>query len=81
MVDAKADEVHVERAMENRQVVRSYAETGHKAKSWTRERRAVARIEATPLGLDIRFVVTDLEYGSASGSTKACIAHADRRRT
>ena len=65
MVDAKADEVRVERAMENRQVVRSYAETGHKAKSWTRERRAVARIEATPLGLDIRFVVTDLEYGSA----------------
>ena len=64
-VDAKADEVRVERAMENRQVVRGYAETRHKAKSWTRERRAVARIEATPLGLDIRFVVTNLECGSA----------------
>ena len=34
------------------------------AKSWSRERRAVARIEATPLGLDIRFVVTNLECGS-----------------
>ena len=64
-VDDKADEVRVERAMENRQVVRGYAETRHKAKSWTRERRAVARIEATPLGLDIRFVVTNLECGSA----------------
>ena len=80
-VDAKADEVRVERAMENRQVVRSYAETHRKAKSWTRERRAVARIEATPLGLDIRFVVSNLEYGSAEWLYEACIAHANRRRT
>ena len=33
--------------------------------SWSRERRAVARIEATPLGLDTRFVVTNVEYGAA----------------
>jgi len=32
---------------------------------WSRERRAVARIEATPLGLDTRFVVTNVEYGAA----------------
>jgi DDE family transposase len=64
-VDDKADEVRVERALENKDVVRGYAETRHKAKSWTRERRAVARIEATALGLDIRFVVTNLEHGSA----------------
>src|SRR6202050_3484551 len=64
-VDDKADEVRVERALENKDVVRGYAETRHKAKSWTRERRAVARIEATAIGLDIRFVVTNLEYGSA----------------
>jgi Transposase DDE domain group 1 len=63
-VDDKADGVRLERALENKQVVRGYAETRHKAKSWTRERRAVARIEATPIGLDIRFVVTTLEYGS-----------------
>ncbi|WP_338028993.1 transposase [Bradyrhizobium septentrionale] len=37
----------------------------HKAKSWDRERRTVARIEATMLGLDIRFVVTSLDVGSA----------------
>jgi hypothetical protein len=63
-VDDTADEVRVERALENSPLVRGYAQVSHKAKSWSRERRAVARIEATPLGLDIRFVVTNLEYGS-----------------
>jgi hypothetical protein len=63
-VDDKADEVRVKRAVESKDVVRGYAETAHKAKSWDRERRAVARIEATTLGLDIRFVVTNLEHGS-----------------
>lgn len=33
-------------------------------KSWNKERRAVARIEATRLGLDIRFIVTNLAHGS-----------------
>jgi Transposase DDE domain group 1 len=51
--------------LSNKPVVRGYAETRHKAKSWSRERRAVARIEATPLGLDTRFVVTNVEYGAA----------------
>ena len=32
--------------------------------TWNRERRAVARVEATRLGLDIRFVVTNVERGS-----------------
>ena len=63
-VDDKADEVSVERALENKDIVRGYAETRHRAGSWNCERRAVARIEATPLGLDIRFVVTNLECGS-----------------
>ena len=44
--------------------MRGYAETRHRAKSWDRERRAIARIEATRLGLDIRFVVTNLDHGS-----------------
>ena len=33
--------------------------------SWDRERRVVARIEATELGLDTRYVVTSLGIGSA----------------
>jgi hypothetical protein len=64
-IDEAADAVRTERALSNKPVVRDYAETRHKAKSWSRERRAVARIEATPLGLDTRFVVTNVEYGAA----------------
>ncbi len=50
-VDEKADIVGTQRALENSDVVRDYAETRHKAGSWNRERRAAARIEATRLGL------------------------------
>jgi hypothetical protein len=64
-VEETADAVRTTRAIDDKAVVRDYAETRHKAKSWTRERRAVARIEATRLGLDIRFVVTTLDHGSA----------------
>jgi hypothetical protein len=55
-----ADAVRTQRAVEDREVVRGFAETKHRAKSWSCERRVVARIEATRLGLDIRFVVTNL---------------------
>lgn len=64
-VDEVADAVRTERAVSGKPVVRDYAETRHRAKSWSRERRAVARIEATMIGLDIRFVVTSLEHGSS----------------
>jgi hypothetical protein len=60
-----ADDICTRRAIENLPVLRGYTETSHQAKSWDRERRAVARIEATTLGLDIRFVVTSLDVGSA----------------
>ena len=63
-VDEAADAVRTERARLGKDVVRDYAQTRHRAKSWNRERRAVARIEATTLGLDVRFVVTNLEHGS-----------------
>ena len=43
--------------------MRAYAETRHRAASWSRERRTVARFEAACLGLDIRSVVTDVERG------------------
>ena len=48
-------------------VPRRYTETRHAAKSWTRQRRVAARIEASTEGLDIRFVVTNLASGSAEG--------------
>jgi len=46
-------------------VLRRYAETRYAAKSWgPTKRRVTARIEATSLGLDIRFVVTAIETGT-----------------
>ena len=64
-VDEVSDAVRTERAVDNKAVVRGYAETRHAAGSWHRERRVVARIEATEQGLDIRYVVTSLRIGSA----------------
>jgi hypothetical protein len=64
-VEAAADDVRVRRAEAAAPVLRRYAETRYAAKSWTRERRVAARIEASTQGLDIRFVVTNLERGSA----------------
>jgi hypothetical protein len=63
-VEEKADEIRVRRALQDFALVRGYEETRHRAGSWNRERRAVARIEATRLGLDIRFVVTNIEVGT-----------------
>jgi hypothetical protein len=65
LVEAAADDVRVRRAEAAAPVLRRYAETRYGAKSWTRERRVAARIEASGQGLDIRFVVTNLAGGSA----------------
>jgi Transposase DDE domain group 1 len=60
-----ADSVCTTRALESKAVVRGYADTTYRAGSWDRDRRVVARIEATDQGLDIRYVVTNLSIGSA----------------
>lgn len=64
-VDEAADDIRTRRALEGKPCLRGYAETRYRAKSWKTERRACARIEATTLGLDIRFVVTSLAAHSA----------------
>ena len=64
-VDEAADDIRVRRAEDHDQALRGFAETRYKAKSWKRERRVVARIEATPRGLDIRYVVTNITSGTA----------------
>jgi hypothetical protein len=64
-VEETADDVRTRRALEQKPCLRDYDETRYQAKSWKRGRRACARIEATTLGLDIRFVVTSLTTGSA----------------
>ena len=80
-VEAMADAVRTKRALIGKAVVRGYAETRHKAKSWTRERRAVARIETTALGLEIRLVVTSLGSARRIGFTTAYTAREARPRT
>src|SRR5271157_1492907 len=62
-VEDKADDIR-RRALEQMLVLRGYAQTNYAAKSWKVERRVCARIEATELGLDIRYVVTNIANGS-----------------
>jgi hypothetical protein len=50
-------------------VLRRYSETHYGAKSWGCERRVAARIEASTQGLDIRYVVTNLQAEWLSIST------------
>lgn len=62
----EADSCATDRAIRGDSQLRRYAETSYAAKSWSKNRRRVAaRIEASALGLDIRFVVTSLANGSA----------------
>jgi hypothetical protein len=63
-VQEAADAIRVERAEKNADAIRGFAETKYAAKSWKLERRVAARIEATRLGLDIRYVVTNIETGT-----------------
>jgi hypothetical protein len=63
-IEDVVDPIRVERAENQALAMRGFAQTRHAAKSWKRKRRVVARIEATPLGLDIRYVVTSLESQS-----------------
>ena len=65
VIAAEGDACATDRALRELVELRRYAETRYAAKSWgTTKRRVVARIEASSLGLDIRFVVTSLKGGS-----------------
>ena len=61
LVEIAADDVRVRRAEAQAAVLRRYTETRYGAKSWGCERRVAARIEASTQGLDIRYVVTNLD--------------------
>jgi hypothetical protein len=66
VIVAAADAICVDRATRALPALRRYAEASYAAKSWgDTGRRVVARIEASTMGLDIRFVVTSLKRGSA----------------
>jgi len=59
-----ADALATHRALSGKERLRSFRASRYGAKSWDRERRVVARIEATPKGLDVRYVVTSLRAGA-----------------
>ena len=61
MTQEAADALCVERATSSAAKLRTFAILSYRAKGWNKERRMVARIEATRRGLDIRYVVTSLK--------------------
>jgi hypothetical protein len=60
MVRPIADELCVRRAITGAEKRRTWKGLRYGAKSWDTQRRVIARIEATMLGLDIRTIVTSL---------------------
>jgi hypothetical protein len=48
------------RALAGKSKVRRFFQTTYAARSWSRERRVIARVEATAMGADVRFIVTNL---------------------
>ena len=73
LVEPAADDIRVRRAENQAEMLRGFAETRYAAKSWDKERRVVARIEASAShaddmlrrGIDIRYVVTSLQESNA----------------
>jgi Transposase DDE domain group 1 len=64
-VFTKLDECCVRRALAQAEKVRDFTVTRYAAKSWSRARRVVARVEATRKGADVRYVVTNIRGGTA----------------
>jgi Transposase DDE domain group 1 len=62
---AKLDNVCVRRAVGQLDKARGFATTRYAAKSWSRPRRVLARIEVTKKGADVRYSVTNLTKGTA----------------
>ena len=65
MVFAKLHDVCIRRAIGQLDKVRGFAAIRYGAKSWSRPRRVLARLEATKKGADVRYIVTNLTKGTA----------------
>jgi hypothetical protein len=55
-----AEDVATRRALSGRAKLRRYFQSAYQAGSWSRPRTVIARAEASALGADVRFVVTNL---------------------
>jgi hypothetical protein len=65
LVQAEAEALERRWAAAPGEVMRAYTETRYAAGTWARQRRVVARIEATYQGLDTRYVVTNISHCGA----------------
>ena len=65
LIEPVADEARVRRAVTEAAAVRRYSEIRYGARSWHCQRRIAARIEATPRGLHVRYVVTNIRSDNA----------------
>ncbi|MCP4491092.1 MAG: IS1380 family transposase [Gammaproteobacteria bacterium] len=54
------DDVATRRALGEKHKVRRFFQTRYGAKSWSKERKVIARVEATEQGSDVRYIVTNL---------------------
>jgi hypothetical protein len=59
-----ADTIAVKGTRSGNDKLRGFMTFRYGAKTWDKKRRFVARIEATPKGLDVRYVVTSLKAGA-----------------
>ena len=60
LADETADDVELRHAETGADKTRGFADFSYAAGSWNRERRVVARLEATTRGFDARYIVTSL---------------------
>ena len=80
-IDEAAEAVRTERAVSNKPVVRGYAETRHKATSWSRERRHRRPHRSHPAGLDASSSSPTSNTARRNGFTTPSIVRAGRPRT
>ncbi len=69
------DDAATRRAPGSKEKIRRFFQTHYSAKSWRKDRRVIARVEATTLGSDVRFIVTNIAGSKAKHLyEKACCA-------
>ena len=54
------EDVATRRALTGKKKIRRFFQAHYGAKSWSQERRIIARVEATERGTDVRFIVSNL---------------------
>ena len=60
MAQPWAEDAATRRALSKKEKVRRFHQAAYQAGSWSKSRKIIARAEATDMGSDVRFVVTNL---------------------